>query len=357
MKNIVTVILIVMIFCIGCSNSVNKNVKETNTSNVSESQKNSNTSYTDKSTDNISSTKKNDTSQTLNVPRSYIDFIKQQTDYDENDTIVFYAKQDIDMDGIEEIIIASGFPDEEPTASHISQIYILHNNNGEIEQLGDNLKGYGYSVYDIKLINLQNKPKKYIYCGLTNSVNLTGFKIIELINNQPEEICYSASGTGAGDDQIRDFDNDGQFDGYVQNRWSYDVLYYQTNRTYKLFDNDFILDGTYVEIPEYPSSIEEVITQYLSLRALNEEKSQEVSERLSELCSFDKANEFDFSSEPWDSVIRDYITVSDDRLKIDTEENGSEGQVSVTFMFDKKEYKRQFRIIRTEEKWIIDNIE
>jgi len=292
----------------------------------------------------------------LDIPRKYTDYIKGKNDYDKNDNILFYNKEDIDLDGNDEIIIASGIYGEDHFSSYISQIYILHDNNGEIEQLGENLAYGGYYVYEIKLIQLQNKPNKYIYCGLTNGENLTGFKIIELTNNETKEIYYSASATGAGNDILKDFDNDGSFDGFVQNRWSYDVLYYTLSRTFTFTNNDFELIDTYVEIPEYPNNIKDVIIQYLSLRVLNVEKSSEVDKLLSELCIYDKANEFDFSTDEWYLAIQNSLFF-DDAIKFDIIENGNDAEVTVILLDDNdKEYKRKFHLINSDNRWIIDSI-
>ena len=326
MKKVILILAIMMLLCVGCSSN-----------NHLENRGNKEASV---------------------FQQKYIDFIKDNLDYDEKDTVTFFAKEDIDLDGNNEVVIALGHSDEESSLSYISQVYILRDNNEKIEQIGENLNGYGYSVNEVKLIQLQNKNKKYIYCGLTNSANLTGFKIIELVDNQPQEVCYSASATGAGNDVLKDFDNDGQFDGYVQNRWSYDVLYYSIDRIFTLKNDDFIISKTKVDLPEYPDNVKEVVVQYLTLRVLNIEKSLEVDLRLAELCEYNKANYFDFSSESWYTALYNTICEFDEKINFDINENSDFAEVEVFYVGEyKKEYKYKFYLTKSDSKWHIVSIE
>ncbi len=295
----------------------------------------------------------------LAIPQKYIDFLKDKDDYDKNDSFLFYANEDIDLDGNNEVIIATGISNEDPISSYVSQLYILRDNNGEIVQLGENLANQGYSVYELVLVQLQNKPKGYIYSGLTNGGGLTGFNLIELTNNQPKIVTYSASATGAGNDEIMDFDNDGKMDGYIQNRWSYDVLYYPLTRIYTLTNNGFELSETEIELPNYSMNIEGVILQYISLRTLNIEKSSEVDKRLSELCMDEKGNELDFSSEIWHSAILNTIIDFENKITFIIDENEDTAEVTIKFFDendDNKEYERKFHLIKTDNSWRIDQI-
>ncbi|MCX7745784.1 MAG: hypothetical protein N2645_02685 [Clostridia bacterium] len=298
----------------------------------------------------------NGNNDVLNVPQKYKDYVLKKNTGTGNESILFYAKEDIDMDGSEEVVIAAGALGSEPDSTSISSLYILRDKNGKIEQLGDNLAGGGYGTYEVKLIRLQNTPQKYIYCGLTNGANLRGFQIIELSNNQPTALCYSASATGAGSDEIKDFNNDGQYDGYVQNRWSYDVLYLSLVRTYRWDNGDFILKGTNVSIPEYPDNVKDVIMQYLSLRVLNV-KSPEVDKRLSELCKYSKAKNVDFSPDIWHAAVYNTILEIDDKINFEIKEDGNTANVSISFTSeDNKEYKCNFHLTKTGSRWSIDNI-
>lgn len=313
---------------------------------------NRSTYYSKKPTNSKESKKDN-----LDVPQKYIDYIADKNMDSTNNSILFYSKEDIDIDGKEEIVIATGVEGDDLSLPYIANTYIIRDDNGKIEQLGENIVGYGYSAYEIKLIRLQNKHKKYIYCGLTNGDKLKGFEIIELSNNKPKVICYSASATGAGYDEIKDFNNDGQYDGYVQERWSYDVLYFPLNRTYLFKDDDFKISSSVVTIPEYPSNIKDVVIQYLSLRVLDVQESPEVNKRLSELCRNSKAQEFHFLYDIWYNIAYAAALEIEDNLKIDIMEDKNTAKVNIYFTGeDNKEYKYSFHLIKIDYRWSIDDI-
>ncbi len=297
-------------------------------------------------------------STVTDIPRQCIDYLISKNDYNENESIMFYTKEDLDLDGNNEVIIGIGTYDSFPPSisTRFTKVYILRENNGEIEQLGDNSSNLGYSVHKIKMIQLQNKPKKYLYFSYANGATYRGFHIIELKNNQPK-IVYSSEGAVSGIDEIKDFDNDGKMDGYIQNRWSYDVLYYPLTRIYTLTNNGFELSETEIELPNYSMNIEGVILQYISLRTLNIEKSSEVDKRLSELCMDEKGNELDFSSEIWHSAILNTIIDFENKITFIIDENEDTAEVTIKFFDendDNKEYERKFHLIKTGNKWRID---
>lgn len=231
----------------------------------------------------------------LETAQIYMDYIKQ-LDPDMEDDICFFADEDMDLDGVNEIIIGTGTSGEDPYTDYVSHLYILSDEDGVIRQIGDDLSMSGYMVYQVKLIQMQDDPRKYLYCGLTNGANLTGFNVVGLEDNTPYDLCYSASPTGAGSDVLMDFDNDGLYDGYTQYRWSYDVLYYPTVRFYVFENNTFRLVSTDVSLSDYPESVEDVILEYLSLSLLVEDQgTEEVNQRLAELCSDKTVSRADFS--------------------------------------------------------------
>jgi hypothetical protein len=293
------------------------------------------------------------------VPKQmYIDYINAHKGGGSitSEDIIFYSEEDIDLDGNEEAVIALGTQDEYPLFSDLSEIYVMRNQDDDIKQIGDNLAYGGYGVYEVKLINLQGKPQKYIYCGLTNG-NLRGFKIIELRGNEIHEICYSASGTGSGDDELKDFNEDGQYDGYVESRRSYDVLYFPTQRTYVYKDNEFVLENTWVDIPEYPKEAEEVMIQYFALSLLEDEKSKEVTDRLTKIYEKHVAQN---SIVPY-SVMEETLMITGEGLNISLEDIGEgckEGTISFT---DEYGMGHQYYIILSTEtidgRWRIEDIQ
>ncbi|WP_256758120.1 hypothetical protein [Cohnella sp. WQ 127256] len=272
------------------------------------------------------------------------------------DKIVFYEEEDLDLDGVKEIIVALGTPGEDANSSSISQVYILHNIKGKVEQLVDPLISGGYYLYDIKLIRLQDMPKVYIYCGNTNGADLLGFEIYELADNELQPVAYSASATGVGDDELLDINKDGQYDSYVQNRMSYDVFYYPVQRTFVWENKDFVIDHTFVELPPYPDNARDVLLQYISLKVLNEDKAPEVDARLAELYSNSNAINVEPSWDSWNSAVSNTILEIGEPeaqldIKLDEKENST--VANVTFQESNKIYKISFELSKVDGKWSI----
>lgn len=298
--------------------------------------------------------KQNKSNISINPPKKYIDFMKKR---DKSNDIALYAKEDINGDGDYEVILASGINSDKEELGYIEHIYILkEDSQGNLKQLGDNLARSGYSIYQVRLIELNNSSKKYIYCGLTNGVSLRGFSIFELSEDKPKMIAYSASATGSGFDELKDFNGDGKFDGYVQNRSSYDVLYYEIKNTYILKNDEFVLDKTWVDVPEYPENIKDIIIQYMSLRVLNNGKSPEIDKRLSQMCTYDKAEDIDIPESSTYTVLYNTIMGNDKGIEINIEEEDNIAKTVATFSDNDIKYKYIFRLIKIENRWVIDDI-
>jgi hypothetical protein len=338
-KPIVITFIMITLF-VGCSNSENGN-----TISKPSSEMNSNDT-------NVPNDK--DTSSDM---QKYIDFI--QDDHDE--LVTFIAKEDIDLDGYDEIVLAFGSSNEDPQLGYVSGLYILRDINGDIVQLGDNLAESAYGTFEVKLIKLQNKRQTYIYCGLTNGGGLVGFQIYGLSGNDPVVIEYSASATGSGEDILRDLNNDGQVDGYVQNRSSYDVLYYSITRTFDWISdrNDFEIRETHVDMPEYPGQIQDVLFQYLSLRVMQEENSPEINQRLSELCSSPQANDIKIEADQWSFALYDYLMGFGDRIIFDIKESHETATATVTALDDESNKVMitfEFELVKIDDRWGISEL-
>ena len=285
----------------------------------------------------------------LIVPQKYVDFMKNNNLVGQSDDIIFFEEADLNLDGETEVVIATGYCSEESYSSY-SNVHILKEKNDEIEMMCYNIANSGYSVCGVKLINLQNMPQKYIYFQLTNTSVLRGFKIIELSGTEIEVICYSASPTGVGNDELEDFNNDGQYDGYTTDRWSYDVSYFSSTEVYKFINGKFVFDSSSVDLPDYPKTPEDVIDQYFSLKHTSI-KSDEVYERMSEICENEEARNIDFSYDEYQSLNHALDTASS--LKI--------GQkiVKQTLILDdgNNETEATFTMEKEENKWRIINID
>ncbi|MEN2777120.1 hypothetical protein ABCY62_19040 [Acetivibrio clariflavus] len=289
------------------------------------------------------------TSNTSDLIKAYIN----EKLIEDNEKILFYSDEDIDLDGNNEVIVAIGTEGEDKLSTYIGKAYVLKEIDGEIKQIGDNFAESIYAVYEVKLISLAGDEKKYIYCGLTNGANLIGFSIFELGDKEFKEIAYSASPTGAGSDEIIDSDNDGKIDGYVQNRWSYDVLYYPVKNIYEYNNQKFELVKTEVELPEYPNTPEEIVREYIALNVLEFQKSEEVSERLGKLCSQDVRGGIDFSNEElFEALAFEKLEFESDQ-EIAAKENGAKANVIVSVEGNKR-YK--FTLNKENDIWSIENI-
>ena len=291
------------------------------------------------------------------IPQIYTDYMKR-LDPDNEDDICFFAIEDMNLDGENEIIIATGTSGDDQYTNYVSHLYILSDKNGVVGHLGDDLCNEGYMVYQVKLIRMQDDPKNYLYCGLTNGANLTGFKVVGLADDDtPYGLCYSASATGAGEDRLMDSNNDGQYDGYTQYRWSYDVLYYPLIRTYIYENNTFRLADTIVDLPDYPTEVRDVILQYLALNAIDALESDEVAERLADLCSDKDAGRINFAEDDIYGPVFNTLMELPDGIEFNIDEQGNVARAIISFHDDYGTLKGyRFELEKTDSRWTITTI-
>jgi hypothetical protein len=321
MKKILILLLITFMFCTGC---------------------------------NASNIKSNYEDEKLDISTSIVDELKK---LDNNEHILFFANKDIDLDGKNEIIIAAGTPESEYVPTYFSQVLVFREEDNDLVQIDENLAGTsGYSVYEVKLIKMQDLPGEFLYLGLTNGVSLFGFSILELKNNHFIDFCYSASATGSGNDVLKDFNNDGQYDGYIKNRGSYDVLYFPVIRTYMLQGREFVLKGETIEVGDYPNGIIEVIMQYLSLIAIEPEISPEAKKRLSELCTDKDEESTAYIANYWHSAVLNTILDMDDKIEFDIVEEKDTAEVVAKFQSNNVEHKCVFHLSYADGRWFIDEV-
>ena len=293
----------------------------------------------------------NNTSETTstNQNEKYMEYIQKNLPNDGNYQMAFFSEeQDLDSDGYSEIIIMR----------EDQNIYILRDENGKISQVIDNIynEGGGYVIDEIKLVKLKGSDSTYIFFHLTNEASLNGFALLQLRNNQINQIVYSASATGAGNDYLDDSDNDGIFDSYVQERWSYDVLYYNTLNYYVWNNksNAFIFSNSQVDVGDYADNIHDLIIQYLSLKCIDSAMSQEINERLAEIFPEGDGN---FSVNDLKNNPREILSCDPD-INMNITENGNDAYVKVvltsisdssltdTINFNLKQEDGKWRIIK-----------
>lgn len=293
----------------------------------------------------------------ITVPQLYIDYLKK-LDPNSSEEVCFYKVADMNLDGKNEIIIGTGTSGKDPYKYCVSKLYILTNNNGVIEQLSEDLSSEGHMIYQVKLIYLQEDPKAYLYCGLTNGAGLLGFRIIGVKKDKVYELCYSASPTGEGEDILIDVNKDGQYDGYTQYRAGYDVLYYPLQRTFKYKNHAFLLENTTVDIPVYPKKIRDVILQFLSLKDIAPRESKEVEKRISQLCSEEKAINLDFSKAGMHTALVNTIVYHEEGIDFHIKEKTNTATVDIKYKDEKNSvHKYQFKLKKTTNKWRIIKVQ
>ncbi|AIQ60355.1 hypothetical protein [Paenibacillus borealis] len=273
--------------------------------------------------------------------------------------LLFSAKQDLDLDGYEEIVLGYGDLDQaDPQYSRVSELHVLRDRDGKIEELTHDFEG-GYQKLGFKLIRLQGLRQTFIYCDLTNDAGMTGFMVLEISGDQVLRKVYSAAATGQGEDALLDNNGDGQYDGYVQYRADYSTFYYSLDRTYEMESGEIVLKETKVGIPEYPQEIKDVILQYLSLSALQVEQSPETEERLALLRIDKDGTEItgeDLSG--WREALEGYHS----EIQFDIKQDGLASEAFLTYTEDDnkpqtQEHTMQLHLVKAAAGWQIDGLE
>ncbi|AIQ31831.1 hypothetical protein P40081_29605 [Paenibacillus sp. FSL P4-0081] len=272
--------------------------------------------------------------------------------------MLFSAKQDLDLDGYDEIVLGYGDLNQaDPQYSDVWELHVLRDRNGEIEELTHDFEG-GYQKWGFKLIRLQGLPQTFIYCGLTNDAAMTGFAVLEISGDQVLRKVYSAAANGEGEDIILDNNRDGLYDGYEQNRQDYYTFDYLVKRTYALKGGEEVLTATKVGIPEYPQEIKGVILQYLNLSALQVEQSPETEERLALLCIDKDGTEITGEDRSgWREALEGYHS----EIQFDIKQDGLASEAFLTYTEDDnkpktQEHTMQLHLVKTAAGWQIDDL-
>ncbi|RUS47345.1 hypothetical protein [Cohnella sp. AR92] len=288
--------------------------------------------------------------------RKYYDFV----DGEHLGNLIFHAKEDLDGDGTDEIILAFGWiSEEDPLDSWVSDLVFLRETDGQLTKLGDNWAAQAYGIYKVELIRLQGSNKKYLWCGLTNGGWLKGVQIIEFQNSEPRELFYIASATGSGEETLTDDNQDGYYDGLISDRSSYDVLYYETQRYYRWTGKEFVYVSTHTDVGEYPGSVKETILQYLALRVLNIEYSPEIDARLAELCTDTEADQAETAPDVWTSSLLESILEIGDTIDFQIKEAADAANAIVTLksVESDEHIVFTFDLLHSDGKWVIDRLE
>lgn len=196
-----------------------------------------------------------------------------------NEQVLVEEIVDLNQDGIDEIVVGIGNPnqteiyhemtsiDEALKENTVTKFYLISQEE-DYKLIGFIDNTWGYSICSMSIIYLEGNEQAYIYCGLTNSVNLVGFSLYEYNEESLDQIDvygYSASATGAGTDILLDSNQNDLYDAYIQYRSGYDVAYMYTKRIYTYTLDGFVLDSVDIELPPYPEAQEELVWHFLSL--------------------------------------------------------------------------------------------
>ena len=140
--------------------------------------------------------------------KKYTEFLNQSCKVEK------LIKEDIDLDGKQEIIIAF------ESAYDTINSYVLRENGKSLQKLGE-IKSSGYGFYDVSLVRMRGSDKKYILSNVTNGWSCEGFALYEINKDTLDNIIYSASATGEGYDGLTSSKNDNIYDGFIEERYSY----------------------------------------------------------------------------------------------------------------------------------------
>lgn len=247
----------------------------------------------------------------------YLDFLNVDGE------VIDCVMDDIDLDGNGEIVITIDVKNEN------IKIYVLRETNGQLQEIGL-IEGWGYGIYKSQLVQMKGGKQKYINAFLSNGASLTGFALYKVYQDKIELVEYSASATGAGSDYLVSSDNNGIYDGYVQHRYSYDVMYFYVTRYYKWNGESFDYVSSRVDIPEYPEDEERVIRQFLKLNMLPKEDRDcdEVQKRLNEINKSGKLLDFQ-KIKQFDNIYEWIVDLQNDLLKLGIQRSGNYSIVTV----------------------------
>lgn len=187
-------------------------------------------------------------------------------------------KDDLDLDGQDEIILGLGSFDTSENKMAYEKIYVLNETKEIIGHIESD-----WSLYDLKLVKMQGSDVKYIYLELSNRINRGGFSLYKVSQDKLTYVGGSPNPGGSGIAELMDSDQDGYFDSYKEFLWSYSALYYEIDNIYEWDKDKFELRDRHVYVRRYPLKKEEVVLHFISLNHLNMNKSQALKDRFLEI--------------------------------------------------------------------------
>jgi len=280
-----------------------------------------------------------------------MDYLKAMDQIQEDYEVVDYFEYDLNADGQVESLVSVGFYSDDIYEKYINKVYVI-GKNPELAII--NTIEDAYSIYDVDIIQLSESKDFFIHCKLTNGGNLEGFALYKLEGSELISVWHSASATGAGNSELVDKNEDGLYDSYIQDLWSYDVLWYRTHREFSWYDNQFVLMESVVDVYEYPSDIVDVVMQFISLSMIDDNVSLEIRDRITEICIEDF--EYSFESISFNDIVSAQLMI-DGYMIFDVSEDGSKGEVLVSSDEEAmNDYEYQFMMTKIEGKWHVEKV-
>lgn len=282
----------------------------------------------------------------------YFDYLKNQYDLEDDMEIKIFIEESLTSADEEHVIVGLGPISAQDEFMEMDKIYVL-SSLPEIHVIDEIKLDYASDV--LKIVKLKGSEKKYIYCGLTNMINVYGFDLYELVNSELVLIRRDVSGGGAGISELFDSNEDGYFEGYNTYRAGIGMLYYETEKNYLWQDEAFVLNVHKVYLPQYPESAKDVVLQYISLQAINE-KSEDIDKRLKEI---------NINQETYDKSVIDFKDLShyllefNDTLHMDEETYDDYKIIILSSGSDavSSPYTYTFKMEEISEQWIISAID
>lgn len=285
----------------------------------------------------------------------YIFIQKHNPEALKENELIYFKEEDIDLDGKKEAIVALGVINENlDKQANVKQIFLLRNDNGTIKKL-ENDYDYLFLITGVELVSLEGIKQKFICLDIIKGGSSHGFMLLELNGNRASEFFYITP-FGEGSCYLIDKNEDGKYDGYTKFFWFNDTVGYEVEESFVFKNNKFVPSETHVKISDYPTDIEELILQYISLRSLRIPESSEVKQRLEQICTDQDAPAINWKKDVWAESCSKYYEESEKSTELVIQEENNTAIVTYTDE-DQKQYQLQFEIEKSNNKWQISKVE
>lgn len=283
----------------------------------------------------------------------YLFIKKNHPEAFKNNELIYFKEEDIDLDGKKEAIVALGeLSKEDEMETSVNQIFLLRNVSGEIKEIENN---FGYSnITKVEFVSLNEMKQKFISLSIIKSGSSYGFVLFELTGNKAHQLFWIVP-SGEGSCYLVDKNNDGKYDGYVKSFRFSDTVDYEVEESYVFKDKEFKPLETHVKISNYPTTIKELVLQYISLRSLEIQESSEVNERLKQICTDQTASAIKWNKDVWEDACSKYHDESEKIIEIEMKEDNKTAIVSYVDEAGKK-YQCQFEVEKNANQWQITKV-